>query len=545
MLPYPSSVLLYFQKRFYVEESIIIIMRKFLTTIFATLSVLPCACCLFACNGGDGDKKDDSTDGHNHSAWSYSVDGEKHWRACDECGATFDSGEHELDSNDVCTICGYSPVYTQGLSYKEGTDEYDNIIYAVIGIGDATDTDIIIPSYHNGRPVVGIGLHAFYGCSSLTSVTILNGVTYIQNHAFQNCSNLTSITIPDSVGYTVESDTFSGSPIETANIPTIAIRALPNSVQTVVINDGEYIGSGAFGGCYNLTSITIPNSVKKIMREAFSGCRSLTSITIPNSVRYIGDGAFSRCDNLTSIEIPNSVEKIMGEAFYGCISLTSITIPNSVTIIGANVFEKCRSLTIYCEAEEAPNDWDSNWNAGIPVVWDCHNNDKDADGYSYSVIDGIRYSLKGGEATIIKQPHYSAIKQRHNILVIPSSVTYMNEEYSVTSIVSGAFGGFYNLTSIEIPHSVTSIGDGAFRSCTGLTSITISNSVTSIGDSAFDGCSELTSVYYKGTKSEWNTMTIGSNNYELNSTMKYYYSETQPTETGKYWHYVNDMPTVW
>ena len=47
--------------------------------------------------------------------------------------------------------------------------------------------------------VTSIGNAAFYGCSSLTSITIPEGVTSIGWGAFSGCSSLTSVRIPDGV----------------------------------------------------------------------------------------------------------------------------------------------------------------------------------------------------------------------------------------------------------------------------------------------------------------------------------------------------------
>ena len=79
-------------------------------------------------------------------------------------------------------------------------------------------------------------------------------------------------------------------------------------------------------------------------------------------------------------------------------------------------------------------------------------------------------------------------------ITIPSSVSYNEKAYSVTSISNYAFYVCSTLTTVTIPNSVTSIGNSAFQGCSALTSITIPNSVTSIGKSAFEYCEGLTSV---------------------------------------------------
>ena len=218
------------------------------------------------------------------------------------------------------------------------------------------------------------------------------------------------------------------------------------------------------------------------------------TLTIPSEIDGkkvvgIGDGAFENCTAFTSVTIPDSVTWIGNYAFSNCTSLTSITIPNSVTSIGYRAFCGCTPLTIYCETESEPSGWCSDWNdSKCPVVWNCKNNEVAADGCIYAVIDGIRYRLKNNIATVVRQSR--VIEEA----IIPSSVTYKGNTYSVTSIGSSAFYNCTSLTSVTIGGGVTSIGSSAFYDCDSLTSVTIGGGVTSIGNSAFEYCTSLASV---------------------------------------------------
>ena len=80
-------------------------------------------------------------------------------------------------------------------------------------------------------------------------------------------------------------------------------------------------------------------------------------------------------------------------------------------------------------------------------------------------IDGIYYNFSGTEATVTCMKIGYNSNAYVGIIVIPESVPYNGDTYSVTSIDERAFESCRGLNSVTIPNSVTSIGNYAFCNC--------------------------------------------------------------------------------
>jgi hypothetical protein len=301
---------------------------------------------------------------------------------------------------EVETVNGIAWTY----SVADGKASIGSGLWGEPAISRSTSGAITVPSTLGGCPVTSIGDYAFYGCNSLTSVSIPNSVTSIGGWAFDVCYSLTGVTIPDSV---------------------------------------TSIGSSAFGNCWSLTSVTIPDGVTNIGDYAFYCCRSLASLEIPHSVTNIGDSVFDCCGSLRDINvsegnnkyksieglllskdgkvllvcpgakesvlipdgvmtignsafsnggtsiigdggtnivveifpslklvsIPDSVKSIGESAFKGCSFLESITIPNSVISIGADAFSSCYKLkTVYFYSEAQKNKFADLFDSSVKLM---------------------------------------------------------------------------------------------------------------------------------------------------------------------------------
>ena len=203
---------------------------------------------------------------------------------------------------------------------------------------NGTDTVVVIPSKINGVTVTTIGTDAFLGLN-ITSVTIPASVTEIGSNAFAGCTNLTSVHYAgDWSNLTIQS----GNPAvqDAANAPLFDFEFIPPDNTAVIVTNYKYNGAAA--------DVTIPSRyqgkpVTTIGHAAFFNS-AVTSVTIPDSVTSISDEAFGFCSQLTNISIPNSVTYIGFSAFNSCTSLKSITLPSSLSTIQSYAFYNCGNL---------------------------------------------------------------------------------------------------------------------------------------------------------------------------------------------------------
>ena len=245
-----------------------------------------------------------------------------------------------------------------------------------------------------------------------------------------------------------------------------------------------------------LSEINIAEGITEIASKAFYDSDNIKKVTIPSTITKIGSGAFSGCANLTYNLYDNAHYLGNDDNPYAVLintvstSITNCTINNDTKIIYSNAFANCSQLT----------------NITIPT----------------NVID------------IGDTAFYYC-----------SSLTNVTILGNIPNINLELFRYCTNLESFTIPNSVTTINKSSFADNYDLTNIVIPVSVTNIDLNAFFNCIKLNIVYYHGTASDWSQISIHATNSYLQSATKYYYSETQPENTGNYWHYVDGIPTIW
>lgn len=384
--------------------------------------------------------------------------------------------------------------------------------------------------------VESVGDYAFYGCNALMSVEIWYGLNTIGDNAFGSCPMLIGITIREFTvqiaetafandksvltisayeGSTAEAYAqkhgfkFDGVPLPTGGeygsgnvkwalspegVLTISgtgamddyssIYIIPWYVQRlaikqVIIENGvTSIGSGAFSGLENLTTITIPSSITQIEMFAFQSCGLSGEIVIPENVERIAVNAFLNCEQLNGIKIEGANTTIEPYAL-GYVATSAGMEKVKDFVIKGHVGSTAQTYAEENDFEFDPIDMRDNGECGQDLKWVLTN-----DGVLIISGTGPMEDYDGMGGVNGEMPWYD---YRHDI-------TAIKIEDGVTSIGTDAFWYFTSVTDVTIPESVTSIGSGAFTNCETLAKIQLPSNLTNIESMTFDNCHILNNI---------------------------------------------------
>ena len=446
------------------------------------------------------------------------------------CIATFPANDSTWNRDQCLRLFNFlfmpdtygSGYYSKNLEYVLSSD---GTYYILTGNGTCKDLAVVVPATYKGLPVRRIQENAFEG-QTFDSLILPDSLTHLSK-LYTDSGHISNIRLPDhaitfgdfalsgffitqimiseqhmdyikteQALYTRDMKTlvFFGGDIHSFTVPDsifhIADFAFArNRIGVLQLPDGlQTIGEFAFSGCYNLSSINIPDSITTIHKSTFLDsdnlleircsdhsafcfengilydnpttqilwvCRNISGhITIRDGVTTIDDGAFSNLQKLASITLPDSVTSIGANAFMSCTKLENVTFSANLLRIGDSAFASCSRLTQLQLPE------------GLTAI-----------------DEGAFYGCSGLESASLPN--------------------------SVTSIGAYAFAHCYHLKSIMLPAGLTSIEEYTFAHCYRLTEVTIPASVKQIGEMAFhfgyDDPSAIT-IRFLGTIAQWNAV---------------------------------------
>jgi hypothetical protein len=233
--------------------------------------------------------------------------------------------------------------------------------------------------------VVSIGNYAFYYCSSLKRLELPSSLTSLGERIINYCSNLIAVVSHIEDPFEIPVTTFASvkwvdnqqivnpSPA-TLYVPFGTLQkyqAINGWTQFANMEEGELIEATVGGlnylcatgtktatvvqGDYSeMKSLNIPASVSvdgmtfsvtAVGNSAFYYCPNLTSISLPASLKTIGEYAFYYNKYIKKLSIPEGVESVGTYAFASWYYLETLELPSSLTEVGDFAISGNRSLT--------------------------------------------------------------------------------------------------------------------------------------------------------------------------------------------------------
>lgn len=313
-------------------------------------------------------------------------------------------------------------------------------------------------------------------------------VTEIGPSAYHSCHEITTLTVPGTVKV----------------IGNHAFHWCDGITEVTLCEGVEKIGEYVFANCYALETVNLPDTLKEAGGEAFAYDNSLVSITIPASLTKIADFMFMECSGLQNVEISEGVEVIGECAFSGCSSLESVELPDTLKKIEGWAFESTglKEITIPASVTEVGSQvfWGDyaltvDCCASVEVARELQRNSGGC-----TVIYHESETLPGFSNYIINSyERNDAEIQRLTLgdyignaseLVIPATVDGMQ----LNEIEAETFRGNETLTSVTIEEGVKEIYAYAFADCPNLKYVSLPDSLMDMRTGMFMNCTALESI---------------------------------------------------
>lgn len=312
-----------------------------------------------------------------------------------------------------------------------------------------------------------LGARAFYGCSAVTSLTLSTNISSIGSECFANLYNLTLLNYAtDSIADGSEKSLiFSNMGISSPNGTEVKFAINVTKIPKFLFyNSLGYDVNAKLG--IKISSISFSEKITIIPEGAFYGCGGFTTLTLPNVITNIDKSAFENVVHLRTVASFGNALGYIGEAAFKKAPLTEVNLPSTVKTIGVEAFAENTSLTKI----SLPN---SITTLSDKAFFNCVK----VSNLSYNVVDISSYT--DGQTPF-------------GNLGTSSSSNKVVFESSVVSVPDGLFrGSNAKITSLEFKGSTSTIGSYAFSDVFGLTSVTLPGGVKTVKSHAFHDCHDL------------------------------------------------------
>lgn len=437
---------------------------------------------------------------HTDGGWEFDDSG--HWKNCAVCGETIAKKTAHTAQDGICSVCGYQEGVTDGLIYTEYDDHC--VLY---WMGDVTETEIVIPAYHNGKPVTEIGPSAFHD-SKIVSIHIPDTVTAIGSTAFNWCQKLETVTGMKNVE-TIGEMAFCRTNV--SQIPlgerlvSVGASAFESSgLKELQIPDSVTdLGESCFSGCRSLLSVEIGKGVRELPHLCFYQCAKLGSVTFSEGLESTGKCTFDLCP-ITALEFPSTL-KTIGEESFTRTALERLVVPDSVTKIEARAFEECESLL----SADLGNGLVS---LGQDAFRRCYGCMTVKIGRALSEIGAGAFDMMYGSGMFGNQESLENIAvdganqhfySRDGILYERATNKIRKIPFKIAGNVAVADGVTQIVKEAPMTDGHNAVVADTFENRALVTEITLPASVAVFGFHAFYGCSALTKITFLGSSVQW------------------------------------------